>query len=332
MKVLHIGPKNYPPDHGGVEKVVYDLVHNMPNDVESHVLIEWPQDVYEPNVRTLPRGLWRRFREVRRYVGQQGIDVIHLHKETFIPLALLLQLTGSRCTLTLHGCAWRLRRWPIFVRGAFFVFDCLACILLKRVVFVSQCDRDLFARLFPWRQLSCIPNGINALSAADRPRFDAMVYLGRLSPEKNVLKLIRTAAQTGVELDLYGPFDPRDKRFRQQVMRELESTTCVRWKGPVSFKDIGRLLSQYRTFVNPSLSEGLPVSVLEAASCGLYLVLSDIPQHRQLRMPQCSYVSPYELRLPELAFRGRGDENRRHVLECFSIGRMIRAYIGVYRS
>jgi glycosyltransferase involved in cell wall biosynthesis len=87
-------------------------------------------------------------------------------------------------------------------------------------------------------------------------------------------------------------------------------------------------------FINAALFEGLPLSVLEAADKGLYLVLSDIPQHRLLRMPECSYVDPYALNLTEaLPVReNMGQANREHVRHEYSIHKMLKAYKEVYGS
>lgn len=43
-------------------------------------------------------------------------------------------------------------------------------------------------------------------------------------------------------------------------------------------------------FVSLSSSEGLPYAVLEAASCGLKMVLSDIPQHREIIREKNEYI------------------------------------------
>ena len=163
---------------------------------------------------------------------------------------------------------------------------------------------------------------------------DGMVYLGRLSPEKNILRLIEAAEAAGVEVDLYGPFDRRDNKFRKAILERLQSSRYANWKGSVALEYIQSTLSMYRVFINPSFSEGLPVSVLEAAAEGLYLVLSDIPQHRFLKMPACTYVDPYALDLTcALSIRNsEGKCNREHVKREFDVRRMVEAYSEIHRS
>jgi glycosyltransferase involved in cell wall biosynthesis len=333
MKVLHIGPKNYPPNHGGVERVVYDLVQGMP-DVESHIFVEWPHEHLPSNVQVLPVGLMKQLRAVLRYAGEHRVEIIHLHKTTFIPLALLLRLAGRRCVLTIHGCQWRTSRWPKHICAAFFLLDCLGGMLLPNVVFVGERDWRLFSRLLPWKTgLHLVRNGVRVESQELTARNDGMVYLGRLSPEKNIVGLIRAAQRSQIPLDLYGPFDPRDTIYRLEVLKAVEGGGNVTLKGPVSFERVQHVLSQYKVFVSMSFFEGLPVSVLEAAAAGLYLVLSDIPEHRLLRMPQCMFVPPANLTFDGLAIHAAdgGRLNREHVAQHFDIDNMIDSYKNIYR-
>lgn len=333
LKVLHVGSKNYPPNHGGVEKLVLDLVRGM-QDVECHIFTEWQSPDMQPRVTKLSKNLFSAWKQTRRYALENGIDIIHLHKETFIPLALLLKVNGHRCVLTIHGCAWRLKRWPLYTRILLFSLDYLACCFLDRTVFVGEYDWRLFKKIVPFRKLLLIRNGVTLHEPLHVPKKDSMVYLGRISPEKNILRLIEAAEAAGVEVDLYGPFDRRDNKFRKAILERLHSSRYAHWKGPVALEDIQSTLSMYRVFINPSFSEGLPVSVLEAAAEGLYLILSDISQHRLLKMPECTYIDPYAIDLTRvLSIRNsEGQRNREHVKCEFDVRKMVQAYSDIYRS
>jgi glycosyltransferase involved in cell wall biosynthesis len=216
---------------------------------------------------------------------------------------------------------------------ALFLLDCLACCLLDKTVFVGEYDWRLFKRIIPLRKLYLIRNGVVVREEQETSKKDGMVYLGRISPEKNVLRLIEAAEAAGVEVDLYGPFDRHDTKFREKVLQLIQSSRYAEWKGPLYFEDVQPTLSKYRVFVNPSFSEGLPLSVLEAAAEGLYLFLSDIPQHRLLGFPACTYVDPYVLDLtPALSIRNsEGQRNREHVKCEFDVRKMIEAYSAIYR-
>jgi len=333
LRVLHVGPKNYPPNHGGVEKIVYDLVTGMP-EVENHIFTEWEPQIDCPRVMALPKGLFHQLRTVHAYAIKESIDIIHVHKETFIPLGLLLKLFGHRCVVTIHGCAWRLARWPFYKRMILFVFDCLACCLLDRTVFVGEHDWRLFKRIIPFRKLCLIRNGVHIRGEPRAPKEDGMIYLGRISPEKNIVGLIKAAETAKVKLDLYGSFDRRDTKFSEIVRQIIQNSHYVQWKGPVAFNAVPETLSRYPVFINASFSEGLPTSVLEATAKGLYLVLSDIPQHRLLRMPDCMYVSPHQIDLTGIPrdHERLGLANREYVEQEFSASKMIEGYFKLYKD
>src|SRR5690606_32067454 len=72
----------------------------------------------------------------------------------------------------------------------------------------------------------------------------------------------------------------------------IDESAYVSYGGVLAHTDLFASLSKYGAFINPSFSEGMPVSVLEAASVGLMLVLSDIRQHRDLGFPDAVYVRP----------------------------------------
>jgi len=332
MNVLHVGPKNFPPAHGGVERVVYDLVSGMPT-VVSHVFVEWPQDRPVERVRTLPKGLWRQYRAVTKYARQNGIDVIHIHKEAFVPLGMLLKLTGWRCIATIHGCPWRLRRWPMYIRAAFLALDYLATCVFDKTVFVGEPDWRLFCKLSPVRKPALVRNGVPDGPALPANGRKGAVYVGRLSPEKNVLGLVQAADEANMPLDLYGPMDRRDHVYTRALQAAVERSRCVAWQGPIDFNEVRPTLAKYRVFVNPSFAEGLPLSVLEAAAEGLHLVLSDIPQHRSLGMPQCTYIDPAEPNLQSVPRDVATDAalNRRHVRREFDVSRTAGAYLALYR-
>lgn len=91
-------------------------------------------------------------------------------------------------------------------------------------------------------------------------------------------------------------------------------------------------------FVSASASEGMPLAVLEAISCGLPALLSDIAPHREIlgavREQNCiacfnAHSDKYVVEALEEILMGKVLERPRDV-DCFSSRVMARAYAGLY--
>jgi len=106
--------------------------------------------------------------------------------------------------------------------------------------------------------------------------------------------------------------------------------------------DVGNILSSMDVYVQPSISEGLPVALLEAMSSGIPVVATDVGGVHELLngggqgllVPPGSWESLLEA-LQKMAgnietFRRGAQEARRHVRENFSLRVMARRYIETY--
>ena len=100
-----------------------------------------------------------------------------------------------------------------------------------------------------------------------------LLYVGRLSPEKNVSLLIRAvgklndvAWEPNFQLHLVGT-GPQEQELRSLVTR-LRLGTQVVFHGRLPLADLPRWYSAADAVVLPSKSEGLPRVMLEAMACG----------------------------------------------------------------
>jgi glycosyltransferase involved in cell wall biosynthesis len=141
------------------------------------------------------------------------------------------------------------------------------------------------ARRFASR-VELIPNGVDTSAfapASGRARDGApprIVYVGRLSPEKNLPTLVDAAARLHrpVRLVLVGG-GPEEARLRAQARA---AGVEVDFRGVV---DQGALPAVYReadAFVLASFTEGHPKALLEAMSAGLACVASSCEGNRSL--------------------------------------------------
>jgi len=131
------------------------------------------------------------------------------------------------------------------------------------------------------------------------------------------------------KLTIYGPFDKHDPSYKTKVISAINENANVNYGGVLKHTEIVSTLSKYNTFYNISFSEGMPVAVLEAASIGLNLVLSNIPQHIDLGFPDVCYVDP-EAPICEKIFEGISLINKNHVETYYSINSTVANYQKLY--
>jgi glycosyltransferase involved in cell wall biosynthesis len=104
-----------------------------------------------------------------------------------------------------------------------------------------------------------------------------VVYVGRLSYEKDVATLLRAAAiavsqRPSFRLQIAGTGSCEPELVGLSVSLGLKG--CVEFLGEV--RDVPGLLSGASLFVLPSLTEGMPLTVLEAMACGLPVVATRV--------------------------------------------------------
>ena len=105
-------------------------------------------------------------------------------------------------------------------------------------------------------------------------------YIGRLSPEKNLMTLMEAFRKANVNAKLLivgdGPLMPTLKRY----VRSRNMSSKVIFTG---FRDdIHNVINAVDILVLPSLVEGLPTVILEAYSNGKPVIASDIPSIREV--------------------------------------------------
>ncbi len=101
---------------------------------------------------------------------------------------------------------------------------------------------------------------------------DRVVYVGRLSKEKNLFNLIEAIKILNLGLDVYGDGVLSDKLgdFSKKINANVNFYGCVR------NSELPAIYNNYKYYILPSLNEGMPKSLLEAMACGLICVGTNV--------------------------------------------------------
>ena len=142
------------------------------------------------------------------------------------------------------------------------------------------------ARFVSPDRIHLIPNGVDTQlfapgeRAEDADEIPTILFVGRLSPQKNLPQLLEAVArlETPVQLKLIG-----EGPLRHSLAAQAEQLGVrVDFLGVVPHQELPAHLQRATMFVLPSLAEGHPKALIEAMSCGRPCVASDSEGNRQL--------------------------------------------------
>ncbi|WP_348550132.1 GT4 family glycosyltransferase PelF [Acidithiobacillus sp.] len=143
----------------------------------------------------------------------------------------------------------------------------------------------------PAEKLLTIPNGIGveAFLPARRAfsqRQDVIALIGRVVPIKDIKTFIRAAAllrQQGraTQCWVVGPTEEDEEYYAecQVLVEHLGVQDCLQFLG---FRSVVEVLATVRLTILSSISEGLPLSVLESFAAGVPVVSTDVGSCREL--------------------------------------------------
>lgn len=122
-----------------------------------------------------------------------------------------------------------------------------------------------------------VPNGIPpADTPASEPQRQGALYIGRLHPKKQVQELAMhwrgCPSLAGQQLIIAGW---GERAYEEQVRAVADAAPNVNFVGPLYGEAKMAALRKARFFILPSLSEGLPMAVLEAIQYGCIPVITD---------------------------------------------------------
>jgi glycosyltransferase involved in cell wall biosynthesis len=285
-------------------------------------------------------GKLRTILELRREIRAWRTDIAHFHNVTTTlygaPAARLAGVRGIFSTRhSFYMPPERVRIERVFWK---------VMRLCHRAVAVSESVRTRMAAL-PYARASeivTIRNGVASLpvTAPQTAKSDfTLVTVARLAAPKDHATLLRAIALVaGARLLVVGG-GPLEKELRA-LAQELGIGGRVEFVG--ERQDVGNWLARADVFVLSSLSEGLPMSMLEAMAAGLPMILSDVGGIRETAgdLPAVALVragDPQALALAITDFSGRlqelrqlGEVHRRRFEERYSAESMADAYFSLY--
>lgn len=187
-------------------------------------------------------------------------------------------LRGRTVVVSPHGMLdpWILARKPAVKRVHAALFERP---MLKRahIHALNEGEHASVAAFMPELagRIFVLPNGVDEIGpVTTSPSRAGALYLSRVHPKKQTLELIEawSALPSGDQLTVAGW---GDTEYETQVAEAASAGTNVEFVGPLYGDPKASAFEAARFFILPSLSEGLPMAVLEALQHGCVPVITD---------------------------------------------------------
>ncbi len=300
-------------------------------------------------------------REITRLYRQERPDIVHHVSMKPVVLgglaawragvpAVVSALTGLGTVFIADGPKARLARPLVFA-----VLGRLLKRSASRVIMQNGDDLQTLVRLglvTPDRAVVIRGSGVDAdaLPHLPEPPSPPLVaaFVGRMLEDKGVRPLVEAqlalwARGTPLHLHLVGTPDPENPTsIPEAELQKWDRLPGISWLGHRD--DIRSVWAAAHIGVLPSRREGLPKSLLEAASCGRPIVATDVPGCREIaRAGENAFLVPPDdaaaLADAMAALAGDGDlrsrfgaASRRLVEQNFSAGHVGEATVALYHS
>lgn len=284
---------------GGVFSFLSNLTNEL--DKEEYIVIyginrdNTPSDFREkfpPNTKFIPwknasrslnplkdiKALWELYIILKRI---DGIDIIHLHssKAGFLGRIVSFLLGKSKKTIyTPHAISFLRLDVSPKKRKIFIAMEKFASFFGGKIVACSQSEKEAIEEQ-GIKNVTFINNGIKPLQIEKKVNTSdkiTIISVGRLSIQKNP-KLFNDIALEFI--------DNLNIQFIWCGDGELKSELTspnIKCTGWIERKELENYLASADIYLSTSLWEGLPLSVLEAMSIGLPVVLSDCVGNKDL--------------------------------------------------
>jgi glycosyltransferase involved in cell wall biosynthesis len=285
----------------GYQSVVGSLGgYNRP---ESELLeVAQQQGVETKRFETADWNGWEFFWKIRSYVKNHRIDLLHCHgyKEDFYGL---FAFSGVPIVATNH--LWKIAslKSKIYRR--------IDVEVLKRVDRVVGVSRDIVSEMKDLGISYCefVANGIDTAHFFPKPKSKRLLeecnidnetfifgMISSLTEEKNHVFVLNalSAVQGNFVLLIVG-----DGPLKQQLRQKVQALGLA---SKVSFlgkrRDIEELHSIINVYLLPSKAEGMPISLLEAMSCGKAVIASAVGENNHIinHMENGLLLSPTDFR------------------------------------
>lgn len=239
---------------------------------------------------------------IRTALSAGGYDIAHSHclqPNMYTRIGRLLTRTQTPVVTTIHSASDELDYASAYIRLA----ESSLQTQTAAVVAVSSRAAQQYKKVFPalapkvWTIPNGVPRGILPRTRAQSNAPEVFLATSRITPQKDIESLVVGFDEFCIQheglgrLLIVGSSDDAEYFAHvSTVCRGLRSARRIEFLGPRG--DIPSLLAEADVFVHSALAENHPISVLEAASAGIPVVATALPEVKACIGAEGYYFAP----------------------------------------
>jgi glycosyltransferase involved in cell wall biosynthesis len=362
MKILYLITKS---EAGGAQTHVADLCAHFKNREDEAIVMSsgegwlkkecekigvvFVENIYFSN-RPYPRRLFNAIKEIKRFAVDFKPDIVHCHSSSAGILGRLAIQGKIRTIYTAHGWGFNIGMKP-WVKYPVLLLEKLCAKYTDTYICVAEFVKNLGLKynLAPESKFKVIYNGVLLNSNVVKSEIInqkskiSLIFIGRLAEPKKPELTIEAIAGLSDEVKNKIKFTIIGDGPKKNDLESLtkEKKVNVEFTGALPKGEAIIQLKMADVFVFISAWEGFPYTILEAMSCGLSVIASDVGgvaeavneqngilvnnEVRQIREAILKLVNDEELRLR------MGEQGRRDVEEKFSLEKMLEKIEEIYK-
>jgi glycosyltransferase involved in cell wall biosynthesis len=147
----------------------------------------------------------------------------------------------------------------------------------RAVFYLTHLERAELLSISPNAKLKYLPNGVPIVTSTARSDSNHILFAARLHKRKNPILFLQVAKDlsttTNFDFHVYGT-DEGELPEVLKLIAEIQSPRVV-YKGAVTNTELEIAFLDSLIFILPSVNEPFPMSVLEALSCGVPVIVTD---------------------------------------------------------
>lgn len=278
-------------------------------------------------------------------------DILHIQAigpGLFVPLARIL---GMSVVLTSHGSNYKHIKWGRFAKLVLRLAEFWGVVFANKVIAVCKIIADEIKKKYR-KEVTVIFNGVvipqilvpgEVIKRFNLKPEKYILTVGRFVPEKGFSDLISAYKKSrikGIKLVIVGNADHEDK-YSKGLKEDAAGDPGIVLTGTLTGKPLWELYSNARLFVLPSYYEGLSITLLEAISYGLPVLVSDIAANREVELAEnhffrCGDVNDLKKKMEDLLYKRFSAEEkegfRNQVAQKYNWDKIAAKTIEVYKE